>query len=134
MIANDQSRQQVEDHRRTHRNGGPQSAQRLKQSFDMLDRIAVGAEDFVMRPAVRQRVNGRDLGQDRDHPLGAFLEQGLADRQGQIPQLVVGRGDRNRQNLRFLNCLKAWLPRLQCSSKAGDDTRWAKVLNFRARA
>src|SRR5208337_1164452 len=32
----------------------------------------------------------------------AFLEQGLADRQGQIPQLVVGRGDRNRQNLRFL--------------------------------
>src|SRR5208282_5834822 len=33
---------------------------------------------------------------------GAFLEQGLADRQGQIPQLVVGRGDRNRQNLRFL--------------------------------
>ena len=99
----------------------------------MLDRLAVGAEDFVIRPAVRQRVNGRDLGQDRVHPLGAFLEQGLADRQGQIPQLVVGRGDRNRQNLRFLRRSKAWLPLPLCSSKA-SAIRWAKVLNFRSRS
>src|SRR3954463_16457159 len=72
----------------------------------MLDHLAVGPEDLVIGPAFRQRVHSRDLGQDRAHPPGAFGEQGLADRQGQVPQLVVGRGDRDRQDRRVLRPLE----------------------------
>ena len=68
----------------------------------MLDRLAVGPENFEPGPTRRQRLHGQGLRQDRVEPLGAFGEQGLAEGQGQVPQLVIGRGDRDRQRALFL--------------------------------
>jgi hypothetical protein len=102
-----QARPQVQAHRRPRaQDPRPQAAQRLEQPLDMLDRLTVGAEDFVIRPARWQRVHGRGLRQGRVHPPGALLEQGLADEQGQVPQLLVGRGDRDRQGPPFLRPLE----------------------------
>jgi hypothetical protein len=89
-----QTRPQVQTHRGSRTEDARlQTTQRLEQPFDMLDRLAVGAEDLEIGPAVRQRVKSRDHRQDRVHPLSAFGEQGLADRDGQVPQLLVSRGD-----------------------------------------
>jgi hypothetical protein len=105
-----QTRPQVQAHRRPRpQDARLQTTQRLEQPFDMLDRLAIGAEDFVIGPAARQRVHSRVFRQDRVHPLSAFLKQGLAHRDGQVPQLRVGRGDRDRQDLHFLCPLEGLL-------------------------
>ncbi len=94
-----QTRPQVQAHRRPRtQDSRLQAAQRLEQPVNVLDRLAVSAKNFEPGPTVRQRVHGQDLRQNRVEPLGAFLEQGLAEGQGQVPELVVGRGDRDRQS------------------------------------
>ncbi len=95
-----QTRPQVQAHRRTRtQDTCPQVAQRLEQSLDMLDRLAVRAKDFEIRKAVRQGVNRRGRGQERAHPPGAFFKQGLAQGHRQVPELLETRGDRRRQRL-----------------------------------
>ena len=55
-----QARPQVQAHRGSRTEDARlQTTQRLEQPFDMLDRLAVGPEDLVIGPALRQSGQGQ---------------------------------------------------------------------------